>query len=215
MSKLSKLFDLSTKPDLIKALLSQAYSGYLVESGWIKSFEQKSPVDKDGNPLPWITLPCIDFLAGRINKNITIFEFGSGNSTLYFAQHVHKVMSVEHDNDWHQKISLHAPSNVEVFLCPLVYDADYCRFANTLIDKFELIVVDGRDRVNCVKHSVDALSEDGCIILDDSERPQYQEAHEFLQKHHFRQIDFWGMAPGLSYKKCTTIFYKTSNFLNI
>ena len=81
--------------------------------------------------------------------------------------------------------------------------------------KYEIIVIDGRDRVNCIKHSLKALKVNGVIILDDSERREYIKGRRYLMKNGFNNIDFWGISPGTFMKKCTTIFYKEVNCLGI
>ena len=43
------------------------------------------PIDKNSNPLPWVTYGFIDFISERLNKSIDVFEYGSGNSTLWYA----------------------------------------------------------------------------------------------------------------------------------
>jgi hypothetical protein len=84
-------------PARIKTLLSFGLKGYLSEIGWFKSFESKSPIGRNSEPIPWVTYSFIDFIADRIQKHHTVFEFGSGNSTFYYAQRAQKVVSVEHD----------------------------------------------------------------------------------------------------------------------
>ena len=66
-----------------------------------------------------------------------------------------------------------------------------------------------------MRHSLEALSPIGVIILDDSERKEYSERISLLVKNNFKRIDFWGIAPGILYRKCTTIFYKNLNCLGI
>lgn len=215
MSKISKVLDLLNNSALTKELLNQKYHGYLVDSGWIQSYLNQMPVNKDGSPLPWVTIPFIDFIVNRLTSEMTVFEFGSGNSTLFYSKKVKEVYSLEHDKDWADRIKKNIPSNVTLIFCKLIYDGEYCRSANHLDKKFDLIVVDGRDRVNCIKNSIGSLTQAGIIVLDDSERVQYQEGVDFLTQQGFRKIDFWGIAPGLSYKKCTTIFYKDNNCLLI
>ena len=82
-------------------------------------------------------------------------------------------------------------------------------------EKFHLIIVDGRDRVNCCLQAVNALTDDGVIILDDSEREFYSPAIEFLKSNGFKELSFSGISPGLFYKKSTSIFYKAQNCLEI
>lgn len=203
------------KPARIKTLLSFGLKGYLSEIGWFKSFESKSPVGIHSEPIPWVTYSFIDFIANRIQKEHTIFEFGSGNSTIYYAQRAHKVVSVEHDKAWFEKISSTTPSNSEMIFCELQKDGDYSKMPETMKLKFDIIIVDGRDRVNCCFHSIAALTETGVVVLDDSEREHYAAAINFFKKEGFRELSFSGISPGLFYRKSTSVFYKDKNCLGI
>lgn len=215
MSKIQALFNILTDTRRLKALLSYNEKGYLHSIGWFKAFDAQSPVDAAGNPIPWVTYSFIDFIKGRLNKQQAIFEFGSGNSTLFYAQHTGIVVSVEHDKEWYDKITKSKPDNAEMIYCELQPNGDYCRMPLQLEEKFDIIIVDGRDRVNCCKQSVAALSDSGVVVLDDSERPNYREGVEFLLGQGFRQLSFSGISPGLFYEKATSVFYKPDNCLGI
>lgn len=196
-------------------ILSFNHKGYLHDIGWFKAFNSKSPVDGNGNPIPWVTYSFIDFIKGRIKKQHTVFEFGSGNSTFFYAKYAGLVVSVEHDKEWYDKIVNDKPENSEMIFCELVRGGDYCRMPVKLEEKFDIIIVDGRDRVNCCKQAVDALTPDGVVVLDDSEREFYREGVDFLLKKGFKQLAFSGVSPGLFYEKATSIFYKPENCLGI
>src|SRR5690606_14173109 len=157
-----------------------------------------------GEPIPWVTYSFIDFIEGRIHKGHTVFEYGSGNSSLYYAGRAKKVVSVEHDKDWFDKLSGSGPENSEIIFCRLQKDGEYSRMPLSLKQKFDIIIVDGRDRVNCCYHSPDALTDQGVVVLDDSERTEYQPAREFLLKAGFRELSFSGISPGLFYRKSTS-----------
>ena len=199
----------------IRTLLSFGVKGYLSEIGWFKSFETKSPIGRNSEPIPWVTYSFIDFIADRIQKDHTVFEFGSGNSTFYYAQRAQKVVSVEHDKTWYDKISSAIPLNSAMVFCELQKDGDYSKMPLNRGIKFDIIIVDGRDRVNCCFHSPGALSERGVIVLDDSERDIYASAISFLKKEGFRELSFSGISPGLFYRKSTSVFYKDNNCLGI
>lgn len=202
-------------PARVKTLLSFGLKGYLSEIGWFKSFESKSPLGLNSEPIPWVTYSFIDFIADRIQKEHTVFEFGSGNSTIYYAQRAQKVVSVEHDKAWFDKISLSTPANSEMIYCELQKNGDYSKMPESLGLKFDIIIVDGRDRVNCCLHSLGALTEQGVVILDDSEREQYAVAISFFKQEGFRELSFSGISPGLFYRKSTSVFYKDKNCLGI
>lgn len=215
MSKISSLLSVLTNPRRLKALLSFNHKGYLNDIGWFSAFESKSPVDGAGNPIPWVTYSFIDFIKERLAKHHTIFEFGSGNSTFFYAKYAGIVVSVEHDKEWYDKIVKSKPENSEMIFCDLVAGGDYCHMPLNLEEKFDIIIVDGRDRVNCCKQAINALSENGVVVLDDSEREKYKAGVDFLTKSGFKHLSFSGISPGLFYYKSTSVFYKEDNCLGL
>jgi hypothetical protein len=215
LSTFSSLIKVLTNPLHLRALLSFDRKGYLEDIGWFKAFDSKSPVDGDGNPIPWVTYSFIDFIKTRLGKQHTVFEFGSGNSTFFYAKFAGVVVSVEHDKEWYKKIVDSKPDNSEMIFCELVRDGDYCRMPLKLKEKFDIIIVDGRDRVNCCKQAVEALTLSGVVVLDDSEREDYKEAVVFLLSKGFKHLLFSGISPGLFYRKSTSVFYKADNCLEI
>ena len=76
-------------------LLKYADWGYLHEVGWVRSFQDSESIDNLGNPIPWCTYPFISFIMERLNKSMELFEYGSGNSTLFYSQYVKHVISLE------------------------------------------------------------------------------------------------------------------------
>lgn len=215
MKTLKALANLLSKPNRLKALLSHGHKGYLENIGWFRAFDTKSAVDGSGNPLPWVTYSFIDFIRPRLTKEMSIFEFGSGNSTLFYAKNVKRVVSVEHDKAWYEKVVANKAKNTDMIFEKLETGGDYCKKALSIGEKFDIIIVDGRDRVNCCKNSVEALSANGIIVLDNSEREIYQDARTFLLQKGFKELPFTGICPGLFYYNATSIFYKTDNCLGI
>ncbi|QHS55574.1 class I SAM-dependent methyltransferase [Mucilaginibacter sp. 14171R-50] len=217
MSTFSSLIKVLTHPSHLRALLSFDKKGYLNDIGWFKAFDTRSPVDNDGNPIPWVTYSFIDFIKTRLNKDHMVFEFGSGNSTYFYAKYAGSVVSVEHDKEWFDKIdrSGNKPANAELIYSELIKGGDYCRMPVKLNKKFDIIIVDGRDRVNCCKQGVEALSPNGVMVLDDSERDVYQEGIDFLISKGFKHLLLSGISPGLFYRKSTSVFYKADNCLDI
>lgn len=202
-------------PAKLKSLLSFGIKGYLTEIGWFNAFRTYSPVDAEGEPIPWVTYSFIDFIADRIKSDHNVFEFGSGNSTFYYAKRARRVVSVEHDKLWFDKISALTPANSEMIYCELHENGEYSQKPLSLEQKFDIVIVDGRDRVNCCYHSLGALSENGVVILDDSEREKYNDARAFFVKHGYKELSFSGISPGLFYRKSTSVFYKSTNCLGI
>lgn len=196
-------------------LLGFAQQGYLFNIGWTRSVSGGQIVDAQNKPIPWVTYPFFSFIAGRLRPDFTIFEFGCGNSTLYYSDNVAHVDAVEHDGEWYHKIKALLPANASLTLCALQPGGEYSQSAACNGKKYDVIMVDGRDRVNCCKNSISALNAGGVLVLDDAERQRYREGIDFLLSSGFKKIDFWGLAPAIDYQKCTTIFYRMDNCLDI
>ena len=74
-----------------KILIALKKEGYLYDIGWMQSMLTGKIVDRQNKPLPWLTYPFIEFIDNRLNSNLDVFEFGSGNSTFYYAAKTHSV----------------------------------------------------------------------------------------------------------------------------
>jgi len=207
---------LVSRTDFGKKLV-RAYnlSKYLEKTGWFRSCEEKLPVDQNGKCIPWYTYPALSFLMGRLHPEMTVFEYGSGNSTLWWSRHVSSVISCEHDLKWFNLLKEKVPSNVEYLHCKLEYGGEYCKIIQRYKNRFGCIIIDGRDRVNCARNSLAALKADGVILWDNSNRKKYQEGFSFLAESGFRRLDFWGIGPIDFCEWCTSIFYRDGNCLNI
>ncbi|MBS0664172.1 MAG: FkbM family methyltransferase [Verrucomicrobia bacterium] len=188
--------------------------GYLTETGWVRSVREGAVVAADGTPLPWTTYPFIEFIGPRLRPEWRVFEYGSGASTLYYAQRVHTVMAVEHDRPFAESLRPKLPANVTL-LVREQGSTEYAEAVTALVPPPHLVIVDGRDRVRCVAAAHGRLAPDGVLVLDDTDRPEYAPAGAQLAAAGFRRLDFWGFSPGLAERRCTTIFYRPGNLLGI
>jgi predicted O-methyltransferase YrrM len=188
---------------------------YLESSGWLRSRELKMPVDAEARPLPWYTYAAIDFLTRRSRPDMHVLEFGSGNSTRWWAERVATVVTVEHDEEWAARVARDLPSNVSLMRVPLEPDGEYCRSALHAREKFHVIVIDGRDRVNCAKNCLGSLRHDGVIVWDDSQRSRYRPGYRYLARRDFRRLEFTGLGAMAPVNKETSVFYRDGNCLGI
>ena len=190
-------------------------NGALRDDGWFRSFDERRPVDAAGKPLPWLTYPAIELLSRRLRPEMTVFEFGSGWGTLWWASRVRSVIACEHDVEWYRTMSARIPGNVTLLQIDLSYDGDYCRAATKFAEPFDIVVVDGRDRVHCAMQSVAALKKSGVLLWDNSDRDRYQEGIHSLLDQGFRQLELIGLVPGSAAKVETSIFYREGNCLGL
>lgn len=188
---------------------------YLKQSGWLESRYLSQPVDKDNNPIPWLSYSSIHFLDQTLSPEISMFEYGSGNSTIWYSQRVKHIVSVEHDKSFFDLIEPKISQLPNVVLSFAELPTGYIESIKATGQKFDVVVIDGRERVNCSRIAVDHLTDSGVIIWDNAERQRYTEGIKFLKEKGFRKIDFMGHGPIGHHQSCTSIFYREDNCLGI
>ncbi len=85
-------------------------ANYLTKSGWLESAETKLSVC-EGKPIPWFTYAAIRFLEQEVTTDLSIFEYGGGQSTLYWADRVNQVVTVDHDLAFKEHVCKNLPPN--------------------------------------------------------------------------------------------------------
>jgi hypothetical protein len=79
---------------------------------------------------------------------------------------------------------------------------------------FDVIVVDGMARSFCLYLAAEYVAEAGLIILDNSDRWQYNDLQTYLiHEKGFKRIDFHGLGPLHTYAWTTSVFFRTADFL--
>jgi hypothetical protein len=188
-----------------------ADNSYLRQKGWMQSEKEGVPTNSEGDPIPWYTYPAIDFIKSRIKENFRVFEYGSGHSSLWFSDHVKEVVAVEDSKEWADEMADRAPENLKI-----VYQPNYEQYPQSIIDQgtFDIIVIDGRVRTDCLKPALRQLEETGIIILDDFERWS-QEDWEMLKTNDFRTLPFFGQKSQRLTESCTALLYRDMNCMSI
>lgn len=185
----------------------------LHQIGWFKSIWKGKGIDRQGNPLPWITYPMISFLESRLKPNMSVFEYGSGNSTMWWAKRTGQVVSIEYNEKWYKHIKDQLSKNSEIIFQPV--GKEYVELILEQKRKFDIIMIDGRRRVDCAKIASKVLKDDGVIIWDNTNRDKYKSGIRFLEKQGFKHIDFVGMVPTSNNVSQTSVFYRGKNCLSI
>ena len=173
-----------------------------------------TPLDLE---IPWFSYAAIDFLETFLDKRMTVFEYGSGGSTIFFARRVKSVLSVEDSQSWHELVTgrLRAKGldNASLKLCPFDFKAakefeksDY--FQAIPDEKFDVIVVDGMEewtlvRPICFERAAHHVKAGGIIIVDDSWRYP-----ELRKRNHARDVKvFQSVGPCRPGVTSTDVFF--------
>lgn len=184
--------------------------------GWHQTLGRGAPVDAAGEPLPWYTYPCIEWLEQRLRASDAIFEFGAGSSTLWYGRRVRRVVAVDHDPGWFRRLAPLVPANVDLRLRASLDDgagglqrspSDYLAAIEEFPQGcFDVVAVDGMERVGCAMAARRHLKPDGLLLFDNSDRPDYRRAIDGLRDQGAKRIDFCGFYPGAGVPGCTSVF---------
>jgi hypothetical protein len=172
------------------------------EYGYETSLKKAMPLSIKGEPLPWYTYPAIEYLSQLDLKEKTVFEWGCGNSSLFYAKNAKEVFSIEDNHEWYEKISAVKPDNLK-----LVYSTDdkYLNIISSLNRKFDIIVIDASQRMGCSKIAAKYLAFGGLIILDNSD--WHKNSAKIIRENNLIQVDFHGFGPLNNYTWTTSLFF--------
>lgn len=126
------------------------------------------------NLVPWINPAAMMYLESFVRPTWSVFEWGSGGSSIWWARHCTRVVTVEHRWGWHRWVTRTARAlklrNLEIIRAS-VENGDYVGVISRVKNpKFDCIVIDGEERMACLKAARGHLNSRGVILLDDSQR---------------------------------------------
>jgi predicted O-methyltransferase YrrM len=165
---------------------------------------------------PWLTEEANVILQKIIDngKNLRIFEYGMGASTIWFAKQpsVEYIYSVEHEQEWFDEITRLMPSNAKstIHVTLMLKKMPYNNAIESAVPQrpFDIILVDGRNRNLCIQSSIKHLAENGVLILDNSEREYYAPGISLMNS--FQRIETCQHEPdkyGFTYPGWSTTFF--------
>jgi len=196
--------------DVISSLLPER-TNFFQESGWIESVSRGIPIDKSGNPIPWMNYSLLDFITPRLKAAPDVFEWGSGYSTLWWGTHGGQVSSVEDSADWYGSV-IKLTENLQNI--KVTFRRDMKSYVESVcIKHWDMIQIDGSHRNECAIIAPDYLKPEGIILFDNSDSPGYSGGVAHLMDRGFYRIDFFGLIPTLPYKNCTSIFFRDLNLI--
>jgi hypothetical protein len=173
--------------------------------------------------VPWWTYSAIAAIDQHIKKldyKPAVFEYGSGASTIWLARRCDRVISVEHDKIWYQRLKnkIAGISQVKLILqepekdqtdkkyrskkMPRASFKSYVKAIEQSDQLYDLIIIDGRSREACLETCLSFLKPNGIIVFDNSDRKRYQPA---IQASTLMVHRYAGIVPGSPFKSETAI----------
>lgn len=225
---------------LVRRKLDFLANNYLLPQGHFTGRVARA----DGSPTPWITYPARAFLDDVLLPDMKVFEYGAGNSTLYFRERCAEVRSVEHDPAWYAQLRKLCP-DVDIELVPEgapvieaaapavrrflefnfcepesgkpendkmhgLRNAEFAGYASRIYRQpkghYDLVLVDGMARGLGMFLAAEQIADDGFVVLDNSDRWQYNAFQQYLTDCGFGRVDFWGPGPINDIAWCTSFF---------
>jgi predicted O-methyltransferase YrrM len=119
--------------------------------------------------VPWISYRARRLLDRIIQKDWRMVEFGSGGSTLWFAQRAGFVHSIESDPQWYATIArrIDGLPHVRYELRTLKEYSDLSYYKDRSLD---FVLVDGAERAACATSAASKVKSGGLIYLDNSDK---------------------------------------------
>jgi hypothetical protein len=153
----------------------------------------KTPLDLG---IPWFSYAAIDFLDSFLEPHMTVCEYGSGGSTLFFARRVRSVFSIENSPQWGEAVSRRLKQqslqNVTLKLCPFDFKVpdgfEHSAYLHAIPDeRFDVIVLDGSEewtqvRPICFVKAEARIKRGGIIVVDDSWRYPVLRRHNHAER---------------------------------
>lgn len=138
---------------------------------------------------PHLVETATGHIAEYLTKESNVLEAGAGASTIWFSTKAAAVVSFEKDRAWHNEVKAEIEAQ-NIKNVTLIFAPTFDRFKILNLRRFDIILIDGRDRVRWVRETITKLKPGGLFILDDSQRPRYKEATNLLDSTGMHRTDF-------------------------
>lgn len=173
------------------------------EHGLARSMACGECLDGQDQPIPWYTFPAIEYFRQWDCTGWNVFEYGCGNSSLFWAGRGARVSSVEHDAQWHERMLQRVDPARQRLL--LRQDREsYAAAIRECGEAFDMVVVDGVWRNECAAQALPRLKPGGLVLLDNAD--WYTDVAATLRERGFFQVDFSGFGPINFYAWTTSLF---------
>ena len=157
------------------------------EYGFLESSRKNIPVNDKNEIIPMYTYPCYEWLNSIDWTDNKVFEYGTGYSTIWWQNKNVNYHAVEDNKQWYDMIK--DKTNIK-------HEPEYNKYSQSIYNydfKFDVIVIDGIVRFDCVKPALERIKDDGIIIFDNSD--WHRNSKEELDKSDLISTHFHGFKP--------------------
>lgn len=119
-------------------------------------------------PKPWLSYDGQQQLAAHLTPTSSVLEFGSGMSTRWLLERSGSVLSFEDTAGWYERVRAQLPPRAKIRYILAQTPGDYTAVPGG--ELFDLVLVDGRWRDQCVAVGLQHLKPGGVLYLDNSDK---------------------------------------------
>ena len=138
-----------------------------------------------------------EFFLSHLNKDQDVLEWGSGSSTSVIAKRVKTITSIEHNKKWYDEVLKNLPENAKLHYVPSKHHHDwrvdgdgspdnfeeYISYPVELDNKYDLILIDGRVRVQCASVCKKISKKDTIIFVHDFSDQRISSGYDKIYEH--------------------------------
>ena len=157
------------------------------EYGFLESSKKNIPVNDKDEIIPMYTYPCYEWLNSIDWTDSKVFEYGTGYSTTWWQNKNVDYHAVEDNKQWYDMIK--DKTHIK-------HEPEYNKYSQSIYNydfKFDVIVIDGIVRFDCIKPALEKIKDDGVIIFDNSD--WHKDSKEKLDKSDLIPVHFHGFKP--------------------
>lgn len=192
---------LMANPDLILPYVSKSL------------LNTKLPIDHE---LPWWSFRAIEY-ADTLFPGKSIFEFGTGGSTIRYARTCPSITSVEDDAQWLKLVEEKARARKLANITMMYHHFDFDHpqgFSDSAYlrsydgsRQYDVVIIDGQDktfreRIACFRHVEPSIKPGGVIVVDD-----WWRYTELLYTHRAKSVKVFESVGPCRYGVTSTAFF--------
>lgn len=166
--------------------------------------------------MPWLSYDGQRDIAAHLTPVSSVLEFGSGMSTRWLAQRAGAILSFEDAAPWYRRVRAQLPDSPNVRYVLATTQAEYLAVPEG--ELFDLVLVDGRWRDQCVEVGLRHLMPGGVLYLDNSDKGSDDHCgdvplavsliHRVAAQNGWELREFTDFAPGLFFAQSALMLVK-------
>jgi hypothetical protein len=144
---------------------------------------------------PWYTMDTLLWLDFIHLSDKSVFEYGCGLSSYWWQKKTKKWSGVDNSATWGEP-------------CGCKIETDLTNYVESCTDTYDIVVVDGIWRNECIKHALTKINKNGYLIVDNWDQASVDMPESFWKP----SIDLLSNYKRWIYKEAEHVDWKTAVF---